>query len=168
MRLMPGVLEELRGAANLTQGELSSKAGVSRDTIVKLETGKRSSAHASTVSKLAKVLGAGPEDLVVRGDREPPPGRGAHRPARQPARGPGAPAAEVALGVAPAAERKVRLRVSERELASALEAFWRTLEDLPEDTPLEVYENLAVLGFVAKGNPFAWAREQAAGFASGA
>lgn len=166
---MPGALEKLRGAADLTQGELASKAGVSRDTITKLETGKRSSAHASTVGKLAKALGAGPEELAVRGDREPPPGRGARRPALRLARDPGAPAASSSpdggFGVA---ERKVRLEVSERELASALEAFWGALEELPEDTPLEAYENLAVVGYVAKGLPIALAREQAAKFARGA
>ena len=52
--------------------------------------------------------------------------------------------------------------------ASALEAFWRALEDLPEDTPLEAYENLAVLGYVAKGLPITLARERAAKFARGA
>lgn len=155
---MPGALLMLRGAADLTQGELASKAGVSRDTVVKLETGERPSAHASTVGKLAKALGAEPKDLVARGGRNPPPDRVARRPASRLACDPGAPAAA----------REVRLQISERDLASALEAFWRALEDLPEDTPLEAYENLAVLGYVAKGLPIAWAREQAAKFARGA
>lgn len=157
MRVIPGVLVGLRGAADLTQGKLASKAGVSRDTVAKLETGERASAHASTVGKLARALGAEPEDLVARGERNSPPGRVARRRAPHLACDPGAPAA-----------REVRLQVSERELASALEAFWRALEDLPEDTPLEAYENLAVLGYVAKGLPITLARERAAKFARGA
>lgn len=51
-----GNLAKLRCAACLTQTELALASGVSKDTISKIETSSRKSAHALTAKKLAVAL----------------------------------------------------------------------------------------------------------------
>ncbi len=58
-------MEELRIASDWTQAELAAEAGVSRDTISKLESGARKSAHGPTVAKLAQALRVGPQELCA-------------------------------------------------------------------------------------------------------
>lgn len=59
----PGNLREIRRRAILSQEELAARSGVARDTISKLETGKRR-AHPSTLRKLADVLEVRPQMLL--------------------------------------------------------------------------------------------------------
>ena len=59
-------LKTLRGEHVLTLRELAEEAGVSKDTIWRLENG-HSEAHPSTIRKLAKALGVQPRDLVRTG-----------------------------------------------------------------------------------------------------
>ncbi len=59
-------LRTLRGEHVLTLRELANEAGVSKDTIWRLENG-HSEAHPSTIRKLAKALGVQPRDLVRTG-----------------------------------------------------------------------------------------------------
>ena len=56
-------LRDLREEAVLTVRELSALSGVSEDTITKIENGHRK-ARPSTVRKLAKALGAEPQELT--------------------------------------------------------------------------------------------------------
>lgn len=56
-------LEALRGQARLTQEELANLSGLSKDTISKIESGKRSNVHSGTVSKLASSLEVDPAEL---------------------------------------------------------------------------------------------------------
>lgn len=58
----PVYLRQWRESRLLTQAELAAKAGVSRDTVVKIETGKQA-ARFATVRKLAAALGVEPTDL---------------------------------------------------------------------------------------------------------
>lgn len=58
-----GRLRETRKRAMLSQAELAERAGVSRDAIVRLETGKRR-AQPATGRKLAAALGVEPRELV--------------------------------------------------------------------------------------------------------
>jgi transcriptional regulator with XRE-family HTH domain len=62
-----GRLRELREEAVLTVRELSALSGVSEDTITKIENGHRK-ARPSTVRKLAKALGAEPQELTAPRD----------------------------------------------------------------------------------------------------
>ena len=59
-------LRALRTEHVLTLRELAEAAGVSKDTIWRLENG-HSEAHPSTIRKLAKTLGVQPKELVVSG-----------------------------------------------------------------------------------------------------
>jgi transcriptional regulator with XRE-family HTH domain len=56
-------LRDLRLRAVMSQEELARRSGVARDTISKLETGKRG-AYPSTVRKLAEVLEVEPQALI--------------------------------------------------------------------------------------------------------
>ena len=49
-------IKEFRENARLTQEELAAKSGVSRATIINLESGKNTSTTMMTLSKLAKAL----------------------------------------------------------------------------------------------------------------
>ena len=59
-------LRTLRSEHVLTLRELAEEAGVSKDTIWRLENG-HSDAHPSTIRKLAKALGVQPKELVRTG-----------------------------------------------------------------------------------------------------
>ena len=59
-------LKTLRTEHVLTLRELAEAAGVSKDTIWRLENG-HSEAHPSTIRKLAKALDVQPKDLVKSG-----------------------------------------------------------------------------------------------------
>lgn len=59
-------LRELREAAELTQSELSEKAGVRQATISQLEGGKRQRVDLGILERLAKVLGVEPGELLER------------------------------------------------------------------------------------------------------
>jgi DNA-binding XRE family transcriptional regulator len=59
-------LRTLRTAHVLTLRELAEAAGVSKDTIWRLENG-HSDAHPSTIRKLARALGVQPKELVKVG-----------------------------------------------------------------------------------------------------
>ena len=59
-------LRTLRTEHVLTLRELAGAAGVSKDTIWRLENGY-SEAHPSTIRKLAKTLGVQPKELVKTG-----------------------------------------------------------------------------------------------------
>jgi len=55
-------LKQLREAEYLTQIELAKKAGISRDTLAKIEKGKRKPSF-RTIRKLAKALGVKPGEI---------------------------------------------------------------------------------------------------------
>src|SRR3712207_4890402 len=59
-------LKELRTEHVLTLRELAEEAGISKDTIWRLENG-HSEAHPSTIRKLAKAFGVQPKELVGTG-----------------------------------------------------------------------------------------------------
>jgi transcriptional regulator with XRE-family HTH domain len=59
-------LKTLRTEHVLTLRELADEAGVSKDTIWRLENG-HSEAHPSTIRKLAKAFGVHPKELVKTG-----------------------------------------------------------------------------------------------------
>jgi transcriptional regulator with XRE-family HTH domain len=59
-------LRTLRSEHVLTLRELAQEAGVSKDTIWRLENGY-SEAHPSTIRKLARALGVQPRELVKIG-----------------------------------------------------------------------------------------------------
>ena len=59
-------LKTLRSEHVLTLRELAEEAGVSKDTIWRLENG-HSEAHPSTIRKLARALGVQPRELVKTG-----------------------------------------------------------------------------------------------------
>ncbi len=59
-------LKTLRMEHVLTLRELANEAGVSKDTIWRLENG-HSEAHPSTIRKLAKAFGVQPKELVKMG-----------------------------------------------------------------------------------------------------
>ncbi len=59
-------LKALRSEHVMTLRELADEAGVSKDTIWRLENG-HSGAYPSTIRKLAKALGVQPRDLVKTG-----------------------------------------------------------------------------------------------------
>ncbi len=62
-------LKTLRSEHVLTLRELAEEAGVSKDTIWRLENG-HSEAHPSTIRKLARALGVQPRELVKTGGRD--------------------------------------------------------------------------------------------------
>jgi transcriptional regulator with XRE-family HTH domain len=57
-------LRELRRRRVLTLRELEDKSGVSYATVWRLESGRATEAHPSTIRKLARALGVSPEELV--------------------------------------------------------------------------------------------------------
>jgi transcriptional regulator with XRE-family HTH domain len=57
---------ELRERAGLTQGEAAKRAGVGATTWSNLETGTITRPHPRTVIKIARALGAEPEELMAR------------------------------------------------------------------------------------------------------
>src|SRR5262245_61391679 len=72
-----GRLRELREAAGLTQQEFADRAGLTREGVAQLETGRRGASWA-TVLKVCQALGVSCEEFT----REPAPGpdRAAGRP----------------------------------------------------------------------------------------
>jgi transcriptional regulator with XRE-family HTH domain len=66
-RRLPG-LRRLREQAALSQAELAQKAGLSRATVVSLESG-RAGAQYATVRKIAQVLSVEPAELMAGEDR---------------------------------------------------------------------------------------------------
>jgi DNA-binding XRE family transcriptional regulator len=58
------LMKELRQNMALTQEELATEAGVSRQTVLRLERGERT-ARPSTVRKIARALRVRPYDLMV-------------------------------------------------------------------------------------------------------
>ena len=64
--LVPG-LRRLRDRRALTQEELAERAGVSRTTVMRAESGE--DIRQSSVRKLARALGVRPATLQRRGDR---------------------------------------------------------------------------------------------------
>ncbi len=63
IKLRPRVLEQLRGAMGPT--ELARKAGVSRQTIYRIEQGQAESVTLDTINKLAKALNVDADVLVT-------------------------------------------------------------------------------------------------------
>lgn len=74
-----GRLRELREKAALTQGELAEKAGLTREGIAQIETGRRSPQW-ETVVALAAALGVSCESFQQPPAAREPPGPG--RPAK--------------------------------------------------------------------------------------
>ena len=56
-------LKALRLAKGMTQAELADASGVSRLTIIKMETGKLKNARSQTLFAIAKALGCRIDDL---------------------------------------------------------------------------------------------------------
>ena len=56
-------LRELRESKHMTQAELAEKSGISRYSIIKLETGKSEYIRSSTAVKLAEALGISPKEF---------------------------------------------------------------------------------------------------------
>jgi DNA-binding XRE family transcriptional regulator len=56
-------LKECREKANMSQVELSKKSGVSRGTIVSIETNSTKSTSTKVLEKLAKALGVSISDI---------------------------------------------------------------------------------------------------------
>ena len=57
-------LKSLRKEQNLTQTELSEKAGVGKVTISRLESGALKESNVSTLLKIAKALGCEVTDII--------------------------------------------------------------------------------------------------------
>lgn len=66
MEVNVGRVKELRAEHVMSLRELSEIAGVSKDTIWRLESGTSTNAHPSTIRKLAKALGVEPTELTKR------------------------------------------------------------------------------------------------------
>jgi len=60
-------VKELRAERVMSLRELAETAGVSKDTIWRLESGTSTNAHPSTIRKLAKALGVEPSELTAKG-----------------------------------------------------------------------------------------------------
>jgi transcriptional regulator with XRE-family HTH domain len=67
--MLPG-LASCRRSAGLSQDELTRRAGLARETIIRLEGGR--SAWAATVRRLATALGVMPGTLTGRPGTNPP------------------------------------------------------------------------------------------------
>ena len=67
MEVNVGRVKELRTERVMSLRELSERAGVSKDTIWRLESGKSTNAHPATIRKLAKALDVEAKDLVKTG-----------------------------------------------------------------------------------------------------
>jgi DNA-binding XRE family transcriptional regulator len=76
-----GRLRELREGAGLTQTELAGKAGLTREGVAQLETGRRKPAW-ETVLALCEALGCSCEAFTRPPAQRPPAGRG--RPRKEP------------------------------------------------------------------------------------
>lgn len=61
-------LKYIRRHKFMTQEELSAKSGVSRPTIIKLESGNPASVSSKTLLKLADALGVDVRDLFICAD----------------------------------------------------------------------------------------------------
>jgi transcriptional regulator with XRE-family HTH domain len=59
-------VKELRTERVMSLRELAERAGVSKDTIWRLESGTSTNAHPSTIRKLAEALGTEPNELIKR------------------------------------------------------------------------------------------------------
>ena len=66
-----GRIRERREAAGLTQAELSSRAGVGRVTLTRIEKGEHSP-RTATLTAIARALGAEVEDLILPRSRRHP------------------------------------------------------------------------------------------------
>ena len=64
MEVNVGKVKELRAERVMSLRELAEAAGVSKDTIWRLESGTSTNAHPSTIRKLAKVFGVSPSELT--------------------------------------------------------------------------------------------------------
>jgi transcriptional regulator with XRE-family HTH domain len=67
-RAFGAVLSAIRTDVGMTQDDLAEKAGYSRETISRLENGRKTPTL-STVFDLAQSLGVAPSDLVRRVER---------------------------------------------------------------------------------------------------
>ena len=63
-------LRELREERHLTQEALAARCGLHVDTITSIECGIRKNVYISTLSKLAKGLGVGADDIISRQEKE--------------------------------------------------------------------------------------------------
>ena len=66
MEVNVGRVKELRTERVMSMRELSEVAGVSKDTVWRLESGKSTNAHPSTIRKLARALDIDPRELTKR------------------------------------------------------------------------------------------------------
>ena len=66
MEVNVGKVKDLRTERVMSLRELSEVAGVSKDTIWRLESGKSTNAHPSTIRKLARALDVDPRELTNR------------------------------------------------------------------------------------------------------
>lgn len=57
-------IKELRSAANLSQHQLATKAGISRSTIRDIETARQSDIYTETAKAIARALGVSPAELL--------------------------------------------------------------------------------------------------------
>lgn len=69
--IIPSVVRTLRGRLELNQKELAKRAGISKDTLSRLELGKLSGTAERTQTALARALDVAP--AVLTGDKEIPP-----------------------------------------------------------------------------------------------
>ena len=60
-------VKELRAERVMSLRELAEAAGVSKDTIWRLESGTSTNAHPSTIRKLARVFEVDPRELTKQG-----------------------------------------------------------------------------------------------------
>jgi transcriptional regulator with XRE-family HTH domain len=79
-----GRLKELREASGITQPQLAERAGLTKDGVAQLETGRRSPSW-ETVVELCKALGVGPGEFLKPPADRPPAGRGRPRKPTEPA-----------------------------------------------------------------------------------
>jgi DNA-binding XRE family transcriptional regulator len=97
--------------AGLTQTELAERAGLTREGVAQLETGRRKPAW-ETVLALCEALGCSCEAFTRPPAEQPPPGPG--RPRKEPAEAPapkrprGRPRKEQASNLPPAQEKPAR------------------------------------------------------------
>jgi transcriptional regulator with XRE-family HTH domain len=75
-----GRLKELREAAGLTQPDLAGRAGLTKDGIAQLETGRREPAW-RTVVAICQALGVEPGEFLKEPRARPATGRGRPRKA---------------------------------------------------------------------------------------
>ena len=103
-----GRLRELREGAGLTQAELAGKAGLTREGVAQLETGRRKPAW-ETVLALCEALACSCEAFTQPPAERPPPGLGRPRKpeaaASAPKRPRGRPRKEPAADLPPAQEK---------------------------------------------------------------